>query len=766
MPPTSPEDLKIDDELTPKTGASNLRWPALLKILKELPPIALELSSTVKLLVTIGTIAASRKLFVTDVKGGFTLATEENHYLADAIKIQGGLTLERSGNTATLSWSEPSLGLGYEKAGVFPPFIPYEKQEQFLTELLPKLQNHYEVIIQATQIAVLVDLEPKVEFKIHRLNQEQLAVTPFITYGELPRGKIARKDRAAESLLIKNLRQNFNLGMDQTTMLDAKAAYEFHARMLNTSNARAIATITSHYSEMDSFLTDTLGELKDIPATVFSSHRDEILHLLELKQAGKLTGSSQVLAQKFLTSSSSSKTSEQALANSEALTPPVELKLNASLWNQLRDYQKQGVVWMNEHAKKNSGCILADDMGLGKTLQTLCVLRTPALIIVPTSLLSNWEQEIKRFRPELSHQVYHGGKREYRQDQDITLTTYGVLRSETESEGPSPFTSLYSTVVLDEAHIIRNAETLAASASFKLQAKFKIALTGTPIQNRARDLWSLFQFIAPETFSSETSLKKELIEPFLLRRTKAQVLTELPPKTYFQHHIEMSSEERKSYEAVWATAKSEVVHRVERGEKLNPLTIFEVLLRVRQNCDHVGLYDPSRIAQASSKLTRLMELCEELVEAGHSVLVYSQWTKFLDRIQTSLLQSHLPFLRLDGSTQNRGAVVDSFQNSEHAQVFLLSLHAGGVGLNLTRADHVIFCDPWWNPFVELQAEDRAYRMGQEKPVTIHRLIVEKSIEEKLLLLQEEKKKLATLAEGGDASEITGEQMLGILLENE
>ena len=743
LPPTTPLDLSIDHELTPKPGAFQFSWPKLLKLIKNLPPLPLENSSLASHL-EIGSISLKPCIRIQDTPGGFLLNLDEVNFSNSALKLQSGLVLDQG----TLSWQEPMRGLGLDKKNAFPDFVPFEKEAWLLEVCIPKLESEYEIMIETKQLPTLVDIEPKIEFKINALKPDLLGITPTLSYGTLPQGQLARRDLRAEAELIKGLRQNFQMGIDQTTHFDPKSAFEFQQK------TKTLPT-NGNFESLTHFLADTLGELKNISEATYLTHRNEVMQLLELKQNGKLEGAALTLAKQFLPKNNSFHPESHA----SSTLPPSELKLPLSLWNQLRDYQKEGVAWMNEHALQNSGLILADDMGLGKTLQTLCVIRTPALIIVPTSLLSNWANEITRFRPELSFQIYHGSNRKLLSEKEITVTTYGVLRSETEAF----LKETYQTVILDEAHTIRNADTQAAAAAFQLNAPFKIALTGTPVQNKLRDLFSLFQFIAPELFSSETALKKELIAPFILRRTKDQVLTELPPKTYFQHPIELKPEERKYYEAVWASTKAEIASKIEAGQKLNPLTIFEALLRCRQICDHPGLIDMSKRSTHSSKLMRLLELCEELIEAGHSVLVYSQWTQNLDLIQTALREAALPFLRLDGSTKDRGSVVEEFQKSDSAKIFLLSLHAGGVGLNLTRADHVIFCDPWWNPFVELQAEDRAYRMGQEKPVTIHRLIVEKSIEEKLLLIQAEKKKLGEIADGGEAIEITPEKMLGILL---
>ena len=426
----------------------------------------------------------------------------------------------------------------------------------------------------------------------------------------------------------------------------------------------------------------------------------------------------------------------RSLSSGEKIAPSESAKVDPKLWEQLRDYQKTGVSWLSEKSTTLQGAVLADDMGLGKTVQTLASLQAKALIIVPTSLLLNWKNEAARFRPDLNVQIYHGQNRTWDERADVTLTTYSLLRLE-----PKRFLDVnWKTVVLDEAHLIRNPETQAAIAATKLNAEFRVALTGTPIQNRIRDLYSLFQFVAPDFFASESDLDPKLTAPFFLRRTKEEVLKELPPKTHLEHWVEFTDAERSLYDSIFAAAKKEMLERLDESETLSPFTLFEILLRARQVCDHPGLIDPARWNQESSKLTEVLDLTHELLESGHSVLIYSQWTQFLNRLETEF-QGQTPYFRLDGATTNRGEVVEQFQNSSKPTVFLLSLHAGGIGLNLMKASHVIFCDPWWNPFVELQAEDRAYRMGQEKPVTIHRILVANTIEVQIRELQKQKKAL-------------------------
>ncbi len=702
LPPTTPEDLQID-ELLKQSPVQEKNWPRLLKILANLPPILLQGKP-----ISVQAKTSLPVLRVIDHANGLELKLETPS-LTKEERFQENLRITNQ----VLSQAAPPIRLNKT-------YILAEAIAEFTIKELPLLKEHFEVVIESTQVPTVIDGIPVLDFKIHQVSNGQLAITPTIRYEsdefDPAQNQVIRKNAALEQSLHKKIRQDYQMAFEQTTFLDAKAAFEFKQNHSLT------------YLELDQFLTQTLGELRNISSQVFQENRDEILHLLELKQAGNLQGSAKILSHQFLPNPSA------IVSDSETHSSETYEGL-PSLWSILRAYQKAGVKWLQKHQQEGSGCILADDMGLGKTIQTLAILKKRSLIVVPTSLIQNWKDEVTRFRPDLKWCLYHGINRKWDEDADLVLTTYGVFRSESDR-----FSETWSCAVLDEAHLIRNQFTQAAIASFQINSRFKVALTGTPIQNRARDLWSLFQFIAPGVFQSEANLKAELIEPFLLRRTKDKVLTELPPKTYLRHQIELSDAERKSYQSVWASAKKEVVAKLDAGERLNPLTLFEVLLRVRQACDHRGLYDFAHWNEPSSKLTALIELVSELLETGQSVLVYSQWTKFLDRIQFELRSENLPYVRLDGSTKDRGGVVNQFQTSERAQVFLLSLHAGGVGLNLTRATHVIFCDPWWNPFVELQAEDRAYRMGQAKPVTIHRLTIAKSIEEKIAELQEEKKK--------------------------
>jgi superfamily II DNA or RNA helicase len=443
-----------------------------------------------------------------------------------------------------------------------------------------------------------------------------------------------------------------------------------------------------------------------------------------------------------------------------------------------RSYQRQGIDWLcflRDHAM---GALLADDMGLGKTLQALCAIRGRTLIVCPTSVLSSWQDQIERFRPALKTSVYHGGARALEAKADVTLTTYGILRLDRETLAAAEWES----IVLDEAHVIKNPESQMAQAAHSLRAPFRIALSGTPVENRLSDLWSQFQFVNPgllgtrEDFedrygapisrgdrATESRLRTR-IKPFLLRRLKRDVAPELPPRTEVLLHCELTQDERSLYEAILAASRQEVLAQL--GEGGSVFAALETLLRLRQACCHPALV-PGQAQSApssSSKTSLLLETLQTSISMRHRSLVFSQWTSYLDLIEPLLQSAGIDFCRLDGTTPNREEVVRRFQAPDGPPVFLLSLKAGGVGLTLTAADHVFLLDPWWNPTVEDQAADRAHRIGQENPVLIHRLVAKDTLEDQILALQKEKQRLsgAVLEGSAQASQLTREDMMALL----
>ncbi|MEX1368013.1 MAG: DEAD/DEAH box helicase, partial [Nannocystaceae bacterium] len=446
----------------------------------------------------------------------------------------------------------------------------------------------------------------------------------------------------------------------------------------------------------------------------------------------------------------------------------------------LRDYQRDGVKWLAFLRTAELGGLLADDMGLGKTLQALCAVQGRTLIVAPTSVLPNWAAEARRFRPGLRVSTYHGPGRSLDPKADLTLTTYALLRLDL----PALSQVQWDTVVLDEAQAIKNPDSQVARAAFALPGRFRIAMTGTPVENRLEDLWSQMSFANPGLLGGRSDFDeqyvkpiaagrqqraaalRERIRPFLLRRRKSEVAKELPPRTDVALYCELSPPERELYDAIRASTQQEIAKRLGAGDSV--MAMLEALLRLRQAACHPGLVPGSgpqaEADDASAKLILLRETLEEAVAEEHKALVFSQWTSLLDRCEPVLQAAGLPFVRLDGSTRDRGAVVERFQDPDGPPVMLISLRAGGTGLNLTAADHVFLLDPWWNPAVEDQAADRAHRIGQDRPVLVHRLVARDTVEERILALQERKRALAEAAIGDatGAAAITRDELMSLL----
>jgi SNF2 family DNA or RNA helicase len=453
-----------------------------------------------------------------------------------------------------------------------------------------------------------------------------------------------------------------------------------------------------------------------------------------------------------------------------------EAELPAALTATLRNYQRAGVSWLAFLRKAELGAVLADDMGLGKTLQVLCTVAPPALVVCPKSVVYNWAQEIRRFRPDLSTFIYQGKNRSLDERADITLVTYGILRLDIDVLASKD----WGTVVLDEAQAIKNSDSQVARASYELSGKFKVALSGTPVENRLEELWSLFHFANPGLLGSRADFQerysspiatgnaaaadrlRKRTKPFLLRRLKRDVTPELPPRTDVVLYCELDEEERSVYDAVRVATRKEVIAKLEAGGGV--LAALEALLRLRQAACHVALV-PGQNAAISSKVVRLLESLEEAAADGHKALVFSQWTSLLDLIEPHLTGAGIDFTRLDGSTRDRGAVVDAFQAESGPPVMLASLKAGGTGLNLTAADHVFLVDPWWNPAVEDQAADRAHRIGQDRPVMVYRLVTKDTVEEGILALQAKKRALSDVALGNadQAGGLTRDDLLALLV---
>ncbi|HCS42686.1 MAG TPA: helicase SNF2 [Pseudomonas sp.] len=451
--------------------------------------------------------------------------------------------------------------------------------------------------------------------------------------------------------------------------------------------------------------------------------------------------------------------------------------LNATL----RPYQLEGLNWMQTLRELEVGGILGDDMGLGKTLQTLAHLLLekqmgrldlPALAVMPTSLIPNWLDEAARFTPQLKVLALHGATRQKDfinlAEYDLVLTTYALLPRDLEVLQPQA----WSVLILDEAQNIKNPLSKAAQAARDLQARQRLCLSGTPLENHLGELWSLFHFLLPgwlgdsKTFNRDyrTPIEKygnsermqhltARIKPFLLRRKKEQVATELPPKTEIVHWVELSDGQRDVYETVRVAMDKKVRDEIARsGVGRSQIIILDALLKLRQVCCDLRLIKIPLTAKAlragSGKLIGLMEMLEELLSEGRKILLFSQFTSMLALIEEELQQRGIGYSLLTGETTDRRAPVKDFQDGK-VPLFLISLKAGGTGLNLTAADTVIHFDPWWNPAVENQATDRAYRIGQDKPVFVYKMIARGTVEEKIQALQQEKAALAgAVLEGG------------------
>lgn len=488
--------------------------------------------------------------------------------------------------------------------------------------------------------------------------------------------------------------------------------------------------------------------------------------------------------------------------STEAQCPPL-----GALENVLRPYQKQGVAWLHFLRANGFGGILADEMGLGKTLQALACLLTreaagqtihgPVLVICPTSLVFNWQAEAARFAPQLKVLALHGPGRHEQFDRipesDLIVTSYAVVRRDSERYANLEF----DTVILDEAQHIKNRQTQNAQAVKSIRSRHRLVLTGTPLENSVLDLWSIFDFLMPgylgraqdfrERYELPISRDKNAetqarlarrLRPFILRRTKREVAADLPEKLEQIAFCEMTDEQRALYQQVFEATRREVLESAgDQGLARGRMIMLNALLRLRQICCDPRLLklpaesaEPSEPSAAglaaapppaipraadsppppgSGKVELFQELLEEVIDGGHRVLVFSQFTSMLALLREALAAGEIPHCYLDGSTRDRAGVVSTFQRDTSIPVFLISLKAGGTGLNLTGADTVIHFDPWWNPAVEAQATDRAHRLGQTRTVTSYKLITRDTIEEKILLLQQRKRELIAATIGDE-----------------
>ena len=454
----------------------------------------------------------------------------------------------------------------------------------------------------------------------------------------------------------------------------------------------------------------------------------------------------------------------------------------AGLQATLRPYQREGLAWLQRLRASEAGGVLADDMGLGKTLQTIAHLQAevaegrgdlPTLVVAPTSLMGNWARELRRFAPALRVVAYHGPRRARRQgelaDAHVVLTSYPILVRDEEILSTQP----WHYAILDEAQVIKNPRSRAHKAACALESRHRLCLTGTPVENHLGELWSLFHFLDEDFLGPELLFREryrtpieqygdderlqslqQTVAPFLLRRDKREVARDLPPKTQLSKPVELRGKQRELYEAIRIAAHTQVRSAIrDKGIAASTVTILDALTKLRQLCCDPRLVrmEAARFVRQSAKLEACMELMESELSTGHRILLFSQFTTMLDLIGHALQERGIGFSMLTGKSRDRQGLVDRFEAGE-TDVFLISLKAGGVGLNLTSADTVIHYDPWWNPQAQAQATDRAYRIGQQRPVFVHDLYIAGSVEERMLRLQDRKRRLADAILRGETSQ--------------
>jgi superfamily II DNA or RNA helicase len=715
-------------------------------------------------------------------------------------------------------------------ARTFPP----AQQTELVTKIIPELEKKLDVIVTTKKLPRKAsEARPRIAMDLSH-HGHTLSVLPTLVYGDPPMARIdgdavtllgrdvpVRK-KEDERELLRRLRDELNLVPGRRVDLDGAEALRFAPKLRDwqkrVGDESHAAVFDKRPLQARLQLEDGTFDLvyehqaddgdeqkarKTDAATVLRAWRDG-LDLVPLEGGGwaPLPAEWLALHGHRVADLLAARDNEKKLATAalpdlgalcEALDAPKPLALeklapllegfegiphaplppgvNASL----RAYQQVGVDWLAFLRDADLGAVLADDMGLGKTLQMICAVKGRTLVVCPKSVVYNWAEEIVRFRPSLRTAIYHGSKRELDEHADVTLTTYAVLRLDAGLLAAED----WDAIVLDEAQAIKNESSQTARAAFELKGKFRVALSGTPVENRLEELWSVMHFANPGLLGGRSDFQERYagpiangereaaarlrskIRPFVLRRMKREVLPELPPRTDAVLHVELDETERGVYDAVRVATKKDVAAKLAQGGGV--LAALEALLRLRQAACHPELV-PGQTAESSSKIERLLEKLDEVASDGHKALVFSQWTSLLDLVEPHLKSAGIKFTRLDGSTRDRAGVVAEFQDDDGPPVMLVSLKAGGTGLNLTAADHVFLLDPWWNPAVEDQAADRAHRIGQDRPVMVYRMVANDTVEERIFALQEKKRALAAVALGAadHAGGITRDDLLALL----
>jgi len=703
---------------------------------------------------------------------------------------------------------------------------------ELVTEILPSLRERIPVIIETKRLPRTVQEPPRLVLDVQK-EKGALSVLPILVYGDpiiarvdsgrlkIMGGKVPLRDEVEERRLIRRLQNELELAPGRKLRLKGQEAVDFSSRLESwkgeirgaghedfylapavkprieigdaglevyfessgeslggSARTRSAdpSQVLSAWQENVSLVPLTGGGMAPLPEDWLSRFGDRVADLLAARDAAgelprcALPDLAQLCEEMDVPPPPAFEALRELISNADGI-PVAELP--SDLTATLRNYQRTGIDWLCALRDASLGALLADDMGLGKTLQALCGLRGKTLVITPTSVLHNWVDEIARFRPGLSHNVYHGPGRRLNGKRDVTLTTYAILRIDADKLADE----YWDTLILDEAQAIKNPDSKVTRAAYRLRGDFRMTLSGTPVENRLDELWSQFHFInrgllgARRDFEEryakpigagdvETAARlRDRIRPFVLRRLKSEVAPELPPRTDVVLHTTLTESERNTYDAIRAASLENVVSQLSAGA--NVMQALEVLLRLRQAACHTALV-PGQTADSSSKIELLLEFLDEVLAEGHKALVFSQWTSLLDLVQPHLDGVDISYTRLDGATRDRASVVENFQDPEGPPVLLASLKAGGLGINLTAADHVFILDPWWNPAAEDQAADRAHRIGQNRPVMVYRLVAEDTVEERILELQDKKRALSEAALGGAAGALTRGDLLALL----
>lgn len=691
---------------------------------------------------------------------------------------------------------------------------------QLVGDMIPRLEEKIPVHVRTKRLPNVDASPPRLVMETKRQG-DSLVVRPAIVYGNPPTARILRgelelmgdtvpiRSERSEQRLIRQLGEEMRMAVGIETRLQGMAAVRFVDR-LGRFSGEILGNGVKQFRRVEAFEPEIRIDGDTVHAEMGGADPEDVIaawvageDLVSLPTGGWapipvdwLEQYGDRLADLLAARDATGRVARHALFDLARLCeeldhpPPPELEgiralvsdfegipdapLPADFDGDLRDYQQQGINWLHFLKEAQMGGVLADDMGLGKTVQALCMIDSNTLVVAPRSVLRNWENEANRFRPDLKVSIYHGPDRKLDRSADVIITTYALLRGDQERLTKDE----WDMVIMDEAQAIKNPQSQVAQASFKLNAKFRLTLTGTPVENRLEELWSQMHFVNPGLLGGRKDFDeryaqpiaradagvaahlRDRIRPFVLRRLKSEVAPELPPRTEIVLRCQLSPAERDVYNTVRVATQTKMVERMGSG---NVMAALEALLRLRQASCHSGLV-PGQDAEGSSKIDLLVDTLVSIIAEGHKSLVFSQWTGLLDRIEPHLEAANIPFIRLDGQTRDRQGMVDVFQGDDGPPVMLISLKAGGTGLNLTAADHVFLVDPWWNPAVEDQAADRTHRIGQDKPVLVYRLVAEDTVEERIIALQQRKRALAEAALGGadQASGITREDLMALL----